>query len=83
MCVEMTMNEAQLLEFVENLTPATGRGQVTHLLTDDETTVPLPEGVCGWLDEHPEGSDRGGYVPWLFLPDGTGIYYYEPDGEWH
>lgn len=76
------MNEAELLKFVRRLTPVMECGEVKHLLTNDETVVPLPEGVYGYLDSHPEGSDRGGYVPWLFGSGGASVYYYEPEGEW-
>lgn len=34
-----------------------------------------------YLDDHPEGSDRGGYVVWVEKDDDR-CYYYEPDGEW-
>jgi hypothetical protein len=42
--------------------------------------VPDNNGHFGCLDEHPEGSDRGGYVP--TLNDSASTFYYEPSGEW-
>lgn len=33
----------------------------------------------GCVEAHPEGSDRGGYVPTL----SNGCYFMENDGEWH
>jgi hypothetical protein len=41
--------------------------------------------VEGFLDEHPEGADRGGYVPWLRFSGSDSVYsvyWYEPDGQW-
>lgn len=35
-----------------------------------------------WVAAHPEGSDRGGYVVWVELEDGTCAFFYEPDCEW-
>jgi hypothetical protein len=37
-----------------------------------------PEESLGCVEEHPEGSDRGGYVPTL----DNGCYYNEGAGEW-
>lgn len=42
--------------------------------------VPDSSGHFGCVDEHPEGSDRGGYVPMLNDPEFT--FYYENSGEW-
>ena len=38
----------------------------------------IEDGDLGCIEEHPEGSDRGGYVPTLT----NGCYYMENDGEW-
>lgn len=50
---------------------------------------PDEDGIFGCLDEHPEGSDRGGYVPTitqLASPScgrrGYYTHYSENDGEW-
>lgn len=77
------MTKKELLAFAKGRCPVCCKGQVSHL-TDSETEepVPLPEGVEGYLDDHPEGSDRGGYVPFLYSGLHR-IYYYEPDGAWH
>jgi hypothetical protein len=79
------MTTKELLAYVQGTTPETDKGRV-FLVRDSETaeeeTVPLPEGCEGFVDEHPEGSDRGGYVPWVKLPSGAGVFYYEPSGEW-
>jgi len=37
----------------------------------------------GYLGEHPEGSDRGGYVPYVVAKDGQTAYYCENEGEWY
>lgn len=74
--------------------PSIEEGQIAYLYTYDkadkwsETEVPLTDeqyaelGLdkddLGCLDDHPEGADRGGYVP--TLNDGT--YYDENCGEW-
>jgi hypothetical protein len=45
---------------------------------DNQTATPY---VCegkGYVDEHPEGSDRGGYVPFWEV-DGVAVYWYD---EW-
>ena len=42
--------------------------------------VPDENGHFGCVGEHPEGSDRGGYVPTLNGPHYT--FYSEHDGEW-
>lgn len=34
-----------------------------------------------YLDEHPEGSDRGGHVVWVKHGDEK-CYFYGPSGEW-
>jgi hypothetical protein len=33
----------------------------------------------GWLDEHPEGADRGGYVPFVFAGEAKAFFR---SGEW-
>lgn len=41
----------------------------------------LIPGAVGSLEEHPEGSDRGGYVPTIHL-DNRWTYWDEIDGQW-
>ena len=31
----------------------------------------------GYLDEHPEGADRGGYCPFVFVGDAEAFYHYK------
>ena len=95
----MTQDElgAKLNEL--RISPETAKGKVVELSSYDRTThtsTPLennelvalglnPEDL-GYVDEHPEGSDRGGYVPFLKATcDGVQVefYYYEPAGEWY
>jgi hypothetical protein len=35
----------------------------------------------GWLESHPQGSDRGGYIPYVEGPNGH-AYYDMHDGGW-
>ena len=71
-----------LLKFVKGSRPVIKRGKVVRLRFKRKGKVSLPEGVKGYLDEHPDGSDRGGYVPWLYLSNGNGVYYDLTEGEW-
>jgi len=63
-----------------------GKGKV-RLFVDDPNTGEETDvtdqypGAVLYVDEHPEGSDRGGYVPWIEM-GGQQAFYYEPDGEW-
>jgi hypothetical protein len=56
--------------------------EATRPLTDEEKgwlgLTPDGDGYYGSVDEHPEGSDRGGYVPTL----AAGPHYDEGGGEW-
>jgi hypothetical protein len=78
--------------------PVVQKGQVTLAKTaydaesgcydydESETTQEDLEKVGfleGWLEEHPEGSDRGGYVPTVFFKNGQSSYYHENAGEWY
>lgn len=76
-----TLNVNELFEYVEGCWPVVSRGQVVELESDEERK-PLPEGVTGYVDAHPEGADRGGYVPFLETESGKLIFYYGPAGEW-
>jgi hypothetical protein len=71
--------------------PEVSGGKVVCLVRDDGDERELldeeyeylglapDEDDYGCVDAHPEGSDRGGYVPTLR----GGSYYYEPAGEWN
>ena len=49
--------------------PETYRGKVLRFFrydeAGDEQEVVLPFEWTGWVDEHEEGADRGGWVPWV------------------
>lgn len=80
------MTVEELLEFAGEHGAVVKKGKVVALCDEDddgnETRIKLPEGVTGWLGEHPEGADRGGHVPILesegarIYDDGTGWYEY-------
>lgn len=68
-----------LAEFLNSndVRPVCRKGQVTlEPLAPDELGI-----TDGYLHEHPEGSDRGGYVPTVFTASGS-AYYDENAGEW-
>lgn len=50
-------------------------GKFDYLETERGLVNPLPKNVTGRLAEHPEGADRGGYVPWLCIDEKPTIYY--------
>lgn len=75
--------------------PSIDEGQVVSLFTwseedDEEEQVDLTDeqekelgiqdGFNGYLVAHPEGSDRGGYVPCISEPNL--VYYDENAGRW-
>jgi hypothetical protein len=79
------MNQKELLALAKKTWPVIEKGKVVHLLrnpeTENEEIVPLPEGVEGYLEEHPEGADRGGYLP--ILTSGVAqIEYDSQSGTW-
>jgi hypothetical protein len=79
------LNTDELLNYLEDTYPTTEKGRVTGLSRYHSGVleeVPLPAGAEGYVDAHPEGSDRGGYVPWLEVPGASPVFYYEPEGEW-
>jgi hypothetical protein len=56
-------------------------GKFTWTSFYDGQAIPQPEYVkSAYVDEHPEGQDRGGYVVWVDGNNGGSAYYY--DGEW-
>jgi hypothetical protein len=79
------MNHKQLLAFAGKAWPVIEKGKIVHLVREPETPeteiVPLPEGVEGYLDEHPEGADRGGYLPTLKSGNAE-IQYDDQTGIW-
>ena len=82
------MTKAELKAYLKDCVPVVSRGKVSLVKETklDEVEVeeqdwPLPDGAKAFLDQHPEGSDRGGYVPWVEV-GAARVYYYEPDGEW-
>jgi len=72
------------------LRPEMGDGKVTDLVTPDGAALGsqdlaklgLDPSDLGCLDEHPEGSDRGGFVPFVRRLDGATAYFMEQEGEW-
>ena len=73
--------------------PETSQGKVVTLnvmddsrnetaLTDEELNMlGIDPSNIGYIDQHPEGSDRGGNVEWVFAKD-TQAYWMENDGKW-
>lgn len=76
--LDPNMDKAQLLAYLEDYYPGDmDKGRFTELIhAETGQVVPLPEGVIGYLDSHPEGPDRGGYVPWLELPSGASVFHH-------
>lgn len=77
------------------VSPIINRGRVTGLGNPRYNETPLtPEQLqnfgidpnnIGYVDAHPEGSDRGGYVPFVAVKVGgteETLMYDEIDGEW-
>lgn len=78
-----TMNEAEMLaEELNRLEawPDVNRGKVTLQDQDGNPLIPEVEGE-GYVDPHPEGSDRGGYVPY-WERNGAQVYYDENGEGW-
>ena len=76
------MSIQELPDFAKDGWPEICRGRVTHLTRDGKMAI-LPDGVIGYLDEHPEGADRGGHVPWLEDEEsGERIVHDQSEGEW-
>lgn len=88
----------RLTEKLEELNASlnTEKGQVVSVdvgPTDSPETLTLAElaerlgysGAEGYLDDHPEGADRGGYVPTLFFlgDNAENVYYDDCCCEWH
>ncbi len=83
------MDRKELLQYLEGSYPTVNKGVVTLTKVvekgegwEGEEDLPLPEGCRAYLDAHPEGSDRGGYCPFVELPSGASVFYYEGDGTW-
>ena len=60
-----------------NAEPKTNKGEVT---LEDQDGNPLEVEGKGYVDEHPEGSDRGGYVP--YWERGEEQAFYEEEDGW-
>lgn len=73
------MNRDGLLVYLEGVYPDVHKGVVT-LSREDGTKVLLPKDATAYLDEHPEGADRGGYVPYVELPNGSSVFFHEELG---
>lgn len=74
---------------LKGLVPRCREGQVTLGSRYDDADVTLFRDdldkvgfLRGYLEEHPEGSDRGGYVPTVFSKDGQTAYYDETGCCW-
>jgi hypothetical protein len=74
------MTKQELFELIDGYWPVISKGRVVGL-ENDEGEKPLPDGVVGYVDAHPEGSDRGGYVPFLET-DGEQVYHYACKWRW-
>jgi hypothetical protein len=66
--------------------PSVKKGVVTLISSLDEQlleqVVATQMGITKmYVDEHPEGSDRGGYVPYVEA-SGEKAFYYEPAESW-
>ena len=64
------------------LTPGTViEGKVYGFFDSDDNDLEFEEsktGVThGYLDEHPEGADRGGYCPWVFRDEESAFWHEE------
>lgn len=65
--------------------PVLEEGKVVSFIKfdDDDDEVPFTLADLdvdkGWLDEHPEGADRGGYVPFVFAGEAKAFFH---SGEW-
>lgn len=92
---EQELSEDEILDILNQFYADINKGEVTlytDCVDDDGREV-----ACGrmitpeeldkigftesYVDDHPEGSDRGGYVPYLEASGHT-FFYYENAGEW-
>lgn len=80
----MAVHEVSLKKMLDGYSPVVRKGQVVELENDDGDRISLqlvvPE-ASGYLDAHPEGADRGGYVPMVFLGR-QWTYWDSEDGSW-
>lgn len=76
MAAGTSVTRDELLELLQDVTPEVRGGKV--ILPD----CSLPDGCEAYLDVHPDGHDRGGYVPYVKSPSG-GLIYYEEDNDLH
>ena len=77
------MSIQELLDFAKDGWPEICRGRVTHLTRDGKMAI-LPDGVIGYLDEHPEGAaPRRPRSVWLEDEEsGERIFHDQSEGEW-
>lgn len=66
----------------KKVSPSIDKGKVVALIDMNWVKYPLDSFKItdGYLEEHPEGADRGGYV--AYVTDGTDGAYYDSDGVW-
>jgi hypothetical protein len=73
-----------------DIVPECAKGRVSLVRRDDsDEFIPLALEelssigfIEDYVEEHPEGSDRGGYVPTIHTSDEC-AYYDESAGEWY
>jgi len=79
------VHEFSLKKALEGYTQIVEKGKIV-LLEDDNGEAKALEDVVpggeGYLDEHPEGADRGGYVPTVFLGRNY-MYWDKENGGWY
>jgi hypothetical protein len=61
--------------------PRCERGQVTLTHDPAQAEVVAELDIDGYLDSHPEGAGRGGYVPYVFS-EGESAFYCDIEGVW-
>lgn len=66
------------MEWLSDKWPVTKKGQVVSFNNDK---YGLPPGITGYVEEHKEGFDRGGYVPTLYH-NGSYLCYYDSEEGW-
>ena len=74
------VHEVSLVKVLQDYCPVIDKGQLIALENrEDCEWMHLQEvlpGAEGYLEAHPEGADRGGYVPMVFL--GKKAVYWDP-----
>lgn len=77
------LNSEELCELFNEhgVTPVVNKGKVTLEWTDETFDDSVFDNYEGWVEEHPEGSDRGGYRPYVEV-NGEGLAYNENGDGW-